>query len=130
MSLIFLAFLAGLGSFPILILQDIIKKNEDVANVLVLYLTGYSMILLVGAIGSIISGAIGWLRNGEWFDLDLNYAISHLDENSDIAEFLLAETTWVGVERLSVIYLDLNLAFSFVAAVIISFLVMMQVSKI
>ena len=130
MSLIFFIFLTGIGSAPILLFQDLTRKPESAKNIMLYYLTGYSMVLLLGALGSLVIGVGAWLRNGVWFDVDLNFVLTLLSEVSEMKELLLSKTAWIGLEKINDFYLDLNLTFTSVAAIVMLYFAMVLSSDL
>lgn len=112
MSLLILLFLI---TPPILVLiaSHTFKEKPVFTEAASESIIGYMVVLLFAGIGCFIVGAFQWLQDGVWLTVNAELALSYLDESSYLRELLLSEISWVGIQRISTWYLQLNLGWSF-----------------
>ena len=122
MSLLILAGLIGVGLIIISVLRA--YEHEYVG----LLFTGYLTTLIFTTLGCLGIGVYFWLKNDRWLTISPYLLLSNLEHENPVRKLLLAETSWLGLQRVSIWYLDQNIGWSFMLTMIVLFTVLVFTS--
>lgn len=130
MALLIPAFVVGLGLVVVLVIrvhEHYFYKNgsnnpiqEIAANVFV----GYVTLLLFASLACVGVGAYWWLKHGVWLAITPNLVISKLGAGNQFADILMSEVSWMGLQQISAWYLEQNLGWTCLVAVLVLYVML------
>ncbi|MDA3869078.1 MAG: hypothetical protein PF589_03860 [Gammaproteobacteria bacterium] len=123
MSLLIFAMLLGVGVIMLIVVRSYGDENYDetIPKTAAFLFTHYLLVLLIASLACPIVGTYMWLRHGEWFTISPVYLMSLLEDKNSIKILLLSDTTWAGIQQAGNWYIQQNIGWSFILALIILF---------
>jgi len=93
-------------------------SKSSVQNYSFFILLTYGFILVVGLFGCLGVGIFYWLKEGAWLDVTPSYLFSFVEDGNFLKKLVMYKSSWVGVQKISDLYADQNLAWSFLITII------------